>query len=59
MRSFALWYNPRKKEETKIIGVKNKDEIETESKVCLDIHVNLWRNKKKDTFIFDFGLKVL
>ncbi|WP_047396086.1 hypothetical protein [Cetobacterium sp. ZOR0034] len=58
MRSFALWYNPRKKEETKIIGVKNKDEIETESKVCLDIHVNLWRNKKKDTFIFDFGLMV-
>lgn len=56
MRSFALWYNPRKKEETKIIGVKTKTEIE--SKVCLDIHVNLWRNKKKDTFIFDFGLMV-
>lgn len=64
MRSFALWYNPRKKEETKIIGVKNREETKTETEikkemeVPLDVHVNLWRDKKKDMFIFDFGLMV-
>lgn len=42
MRSFVLWYDPRKN---------------SSSNVNLDIHINLWKKKKSvETFIFDFGL---
>lgn len=44
MRSFAVWYKKIKKEE--------------KENVDLDIHINLWRNKKNNIFTFDFGLMV-
>ena len=44
MRSFALWYEKRSQED------------QTEAK--LDIHINLWKSKKKNKYSFDYGLKI-
>lgn len=45
MRSFVLWYESRKKE--------------SQEKVNLDIHINLWKNTHAiETFVFDFGLMI-